>query len=386
MTGFRQRVALVALASLAVLSPPNPAAAADSPREQFDAIIEDLNEDSFERFNRAVSKRDMTARIYGANDIEPDVREVFAADFSTSMQSMFTSSFPPSKKEILGTVVAFEFKGNEGRAIVRYVSSGYRYSYHVYELGQTSKGRIQIRDWIDYYQAGRFSEQVAEGLVMAMPSQAATRNLLRGRPYNEGQLFQAGELFKAVRDNQPERFFQIFDNLDKALLKEPLLLRLYLRLAMAFPESPRAGNAVRLIVESYPNEALYSLQLSNYYIKTGQFAEAIAALTTLQGALGIRDGATESLKAAAALAMNNVADSEKFALQATKSEPSLELSWWSLLRARTRAGDYSGATEPLARLEDDFGHSMDPVTLRRDPYLRVLASKPEYVDWRAARN
>lgn len=372
------------LVAIAVLSP-QIAIGADSPREQFDEIIEDLNDDSFERFNRAIARRDMSARVFGANEIVPEVREAFSKEYSTTIQSMFVSSFPPSDKEILGTVVDFQFKGNEGRAVVRYVSTGYRYSYHVYELEQTSKGKIQIRDWIDYYQAGRFSERVAEGLVMAMPSQAATRNLLRGRNYNEGQLFQAGELFKAVRDKQPERYFQIFDGLDKALLKEPLLLRLYLQMAMAFPESPRAGNAVRLIVEAYPNEALYSLRLSNYYIQTGQFAEAIGALTKLQGALGMRDGATESLKAAAALAMNNVEDSEKFALQATESEPSLELSWWSLLRARAKAGDYNGATEPMARLEDDFGYSMDPATLRRDPFLRVLASKSEYVDWRAAR-
>ena len=385
MTGFRQVVALLALVAIAVLAPPNPAAAADAPRQQFDKIIEDLNDDKFDSFNRAISKRDMTARIYGVSEIEPGVREAFSKEFASSLQGMFTSSFPKSTKEILGTIIGFQFKGNEGHAIVRYVSSGYRYSYHYYELGLNSKGRIQIRDWVDYYNGSRFSEQAAEGLVMAMPGKAATRNLLRDKTYNEGQVFQAGELFKAVRDNQPERFFQIFDDLDKALLREPLLLRLNLQLAMVFPESPRAGNAVRLIVESYPNNPLYSLQLSNHYIQTGQFAEAIAALSTLQTALGLRDGATESLKSSAALAMDDVEKSEEYALQATAAEPNLEVAWWSLLRARTRAGDYTGATEALARLEDDFGHSLDPATLRRDRFLRVLASKPEYVDWRASR-
>lgn len=357
----------------------------DELRQQFDGIIQGLNDNSFDRFNRAISKKDMTARIYGASVIETDVKRVFSGEFSTSIQEMFASSFPASKKEILGTVVDFQFKGNAGRAIVRYVSSGYRYTYHIYELGLDSKGRLQILDWIDYFQGSRFSEQAAEGLVMAMPSKMATLNLLSNQRYNSGQVFQAGELFKAVRDNQPERFFQIFDDLDKALLKEPVLLRLNLQLAMVFPKSPRAGNAVRLIVESFPSEALYSLQLSNHYIQTGQFAEAIAALTTLQAALGVEDGATESLKSSAALAMNNIEDAEKFALQATVAEPLLEVAWWSLLRTRARAGDYSGATEALARLEDDFGHSLDPATLRRDRFLRVLANKPEYVDWRASR-
>lgn len=383
MTGIRQL--LVLLVAVAVLAPPNPAAAADAPRQQFDKIIDDLNKNNFDSFNRAISKKDMIARIYGNSLIEPDVKAAFSQEFATSIQGMFTTSFPKSKKEILGTVLDFDFAGNEGRAIVRYVSSGYRYSYHVYELAADSKGRLQIQDWIDYYQASRFSEQAAEGLVTLMPGKTATRSLLKKRAYNDAQVFQAGELFKAVRDGQPDRFFQIFDEMDEDLMKEPVLLRLNLQLAMAFPQSPRAGNAVRLIVESYPNEALYSLQRSNHYIQTGQFAEAIAVLDSLQSALGVRDGAIESLKSAAALAMDNAADAEKYALQATSAEPSLEVGWWSLLRARTRAGDYSGATEALARLEDDFDYSMDPATLRRDRFLRVLAGKPEYQDWRASR-
>lgn len=357
----------------------------DKLRQQFDSVIQGLNDNSFDQFDRAISKKDMTARIYGAAIVEPDVKKAFSADFATSIQSIFTASFPKSRKEILGTVIGFKFEGKEGRAVVRYASSGYTYTYHVYELSQDSRGRLQILDWIDYYQGGRFSEKAALGLVMAMPSKTATRNLLANKTYTEGQLFQVGELFKAVRDNQPERFFQIFDGLDGVLQKEPIIVRLNLPLTEAYPESPRAANAVRLIVETNPDTELYSLRLSSFYIQTGQFAEAIDALTTLQTALGIRDGAIESLKSSAALAMNSVEDSENYALQATQVEPSLEVSWWSLLRARTRAGDYSGATEALARLEDDFGHSLDPATLRRDRFLRVLASKPEYVDWRASR-
>jgi tetratricopeptide (TPR) repeat protein len=357
----------------------------DALRKQFNGIIEDLNDNSFELFNRAISKKDMTARIYGASVIEPEVKSAFSKEFSSSIQGLFTASFPKSKKEILGTIVEFRFKGNEGRAVVRYASSGYRYSYHVYELGLDSKGRIQIADWVDYYRSSRFSEKVAQDLAMAMPGKQATRNLLRRQSYNEGQIFQVGELFKAVRDNQPERFFQIFDGLDKVLLKEPLLLRINLQFAMAFPQSPRAGNAVSLLVESFPNEALYSLQMTEYYIQTGQFQEAIEALTTLEAGLGIRDGAIGSLKSSAALAMGRTEDAVAYALQATVAEPTLQVSWWSLLRARTRAEDYSGATEALARLEDDFGHSMDPATLRRDRFLRVLASNPVYQDWRASR-
>ena len=97
------------------------------------------------------------------------------------------------------------------------------------------------------------------------------------------------------------------------------------------------------------------------------------------------DGAIESLKTSAAIALGNLEDAEKFAVQATQAEPTLELAWWSALRARTAAGDYAGATEAIARLEDDFGERLTPQQLGKDPYLRVLPAQQEYVDWRATR-
>lgn len=377
-------------AALLLFAPPTTAVVLadtepDAIRAQFESIVEGLNKNSFDRFNRAISKQDMTARIFGKRLIEPDVKKAFSSGFTSAVQEMFTSSFPRSEDEILGTLIDFRFDKNEGRAVVRYAASGYRYSYHVYELGLGPRGRVQIIDWLDYYQGNRFSAEAGQTLVMALPSRPATRNLLQNKMLGDGQVFQVGELFKAVRDNKTERFFQIFDGLDEPLLKEPVILRLNLHRSLASPQSPRAANAVRLMTETFPDEALNSLRLTSYYIAVRRYQEAIDALDSLQDGIGIRDGASESLKSAAFLAMGSAADAEKSALQATVAEPSLEVGWWSLLRARTRAEDYSGATEALARLEDDFGHTLDANKLRRDRFLKVLADKPEFRDWRASR-
>ena len=357
----------------------------DRLRAEFQGIVRGLNEDSFEKFSRAIVQKDMLARIFADQLIDTEVKKSITKTFPTSFQQMFTSSFPKSKKEILGTLIDFQFQGNEGRAIVRYAASGYRYSYHVYEWEIGSKGRLVIRDWIDYYEGGRFSDNVGEALVMAMPSKPASRKMLTNKNLSDGDVFQVAELFKAVRDNKPDRFFQIYDGLKEALHKEKVIVRASLRLALIARDKARIRNAVRVLVETYPDDPLYSLRLVEYYISTRQYQEAIDALVVLQDAIGIKDGATESLKASAALAMGNTGDAEQYALQATIVEPSLELGWWSLLRARTRAGNYSGATEALARLEDDFGHSLDPEQLGRDRFLKVLADKQEYLDWRASR-
>ena len=357
----------------------------DRLRAEFQGIVQGLNDDSFDRFRRAVVQKDMLARIFANRLIETEVKKSITNSFSTSFEQMFASSLPKSKKEILGTLIDFKFQGSEGRAVVRYAASGYRYSYHVYELGLGSRGRLVIRDWIDYYDGGRFSDNVGEALVMAMPSKPASRNLLTNKGLSDGDIFQVAELFKAVRDNKPDRFFQIYDGLKEVLLKEKVIVRASLRLAMIAGDKARTRNAIRILAEAYPDDPLNSLKLVEYYIPNRQYEEAIDALVVLQGGIGIRDGATESLKASAALAMGNTADAEEFALKATAVEPSLELSWWSLLRARTGAGNYSGATEALARLEDDFGHTLDPAMLGRDRFLKVLADKQEYLDWRAAR-
>lgn len=385
MKWFRYLAATVVVAGLVAPATAMTDAEVDELRAQFESIVEGLNNDSFDRFNRAISKKEMTARIFGGRLIESDVKQAFSSDFTASLQGMFVSSFPQSKSEILGTLIDFQFSEDEGRAVVRYAASGYRYSYHVYELGLDSKGRLLIADWLDYFQGNHFSDEAGQVLVMAMPSKPATRNMLQNKTLGDGEIFQAGELFKAVRDKQAERFFQIFDGLDAALLEEPVVLRLNLHLSLTFPQSPRAASAVQMIVDTFPDDHLNSLRLIGYFIATRQYQEAIDAIERFQAGSGIRDGAMESVKSAAALAMGNTDAAEEYALQATLVEPSLELGWWSLLRARTRAEKYDSATEALERLEDDFGHTLDAEKLQRDRFLKVLADQQEYLNWRASR-
>jgi len=355
-------------------------------RAQFESIVQGLNDNSFDRFRRATATRELVERIFRNRLIEPDVKKAFTSDASASIEQMFTSSFPPTKKEILGTLVDFRFSGSEGRAVVRYAASGYRYAYHIYELRLDEKGRMVIVDWIDYYQANRFSAEAGDALVMARPSRPATRKMLENKNLGESELFQVSELFKAVRDNKAERFFQIYDDMDESLHAEITVMKLNLFLALAVRDAVRIENAAERLAAKRPDDPLFSLRLIEYYIPTRQYDKAIDALVRLQDEIGIKDGATESLKASAALAMGNIADAEEYALQATLNEPSLELSWWSLLRARTRAEDYGAATEALAHLEDDFGHNLDPQKLKKDPFLKVLADKQEYLDWRASRD
>jgi len=358
----------------------------DDPRAQFDSIMQGLDDNSFVRFNRAIDEAALTQRIIGTRLIDANVKKSFSRDFDASINGMFAASFPESKSDILATVVSFQMQGNEGRAVVRFAASGYRYSYHVYELALDPKGRLSIVDWIDYYQASRFSDQAGAALVMAMPSKPATRKLLENSNLPDRETFQVSELFKAYRDNNGPRFFRIYDELDPELRREKVIARLHLQIAMQARDRARIEGALNGVLAAFPNDAMQSLRLVEFYIPARRYKDAIDALVLLEQDLGISDGAIGSLKAMAALADSNIEDAETYAKQATESEPALEVAWWSLLRVRTRAEDYAGATEAMTRLEDDFGETLDAQTLGKDRFLKILADKPEYLAWRSSRD
>lgn len=358
----------------------------DLARANFQAVIDDLNKNSFEEFHDAIDKKALLGRVVGAYFIEPEIRDQLSGMFEEWVQEMFVATFPPSKTEIIGTVVAFENYGDSARALVRFESSGYRFAYHVYEMEVDSKGRIGILDWTDFYRGDLFSREAAGSFVRTMPTPGATRQMLENKNIDEGRLFQVGELFKAVRDDKHERFFGIYDAMDEELRTERVIVRLNLQMTQKWNDRARLGRAYESLAKNFPDEPLFSQPLIEYYISAGMFEQAIAELDILQKGLGVVDGATESLKVSAAMALGDMERAEEYALSATQAEPGLELSWWSLLRARTAAKNYAGATEAMTELEDRFGHLLIPQKLRRDRFLRGLIDQQEYKDWRAKRD
>lgn len=174
--------------------------------------------------------------------------------------------------------------------------------------------------------------------------------------------------------------------MDEELKKERVVVRLNLQMTAAWNDRARRGRAVESVAANFPDDPLFSQPLIEFFIATNQFERAITEVETLQKGLAIVDGATESLKATAAMALGEMQRAEEYALSATQAEPDLELAWWSLLRVRTAAGDYEGATEAMTQLEDRFEYLLIPQKLRRDRFLKVLIDQQEYKDWRAERD
>lgn len=355
-------------------------------RAKFEKILDGLNENSFDSFNAAISKSDMTQRILGTRLVDPQVKDLLRNDFKSSIEQWFAESFPDTGgKEIIGTLIDFNAQGNQASALVRYALPKYRYAYHLYDLRLDNRGRIIIADWLDYLMAQRFSDAAGEYLVSVMPSDSAARKLLENSSPNQRQVFQVRQLLKAYRDNQAERYFDIVENMDEPLQREHAVLSRSLRMAELAGDGGRYESVVSSLLEKFPDEPLYYLTYIDYFTATRDFERGLNTMTKFQEFLDADDGAAFARMSALALALGKNDDSVTHAVRATEVEPGLEVGWWSLLRSRTRTEDYAGATEVLSRLEDDFGRSLDPKTLARDRFLRVLTNKQEYLDWNASR-
>jgi hypothetical protein len=361
-------------------------------RAQFEAVIDGLNNNSFSEFHAAVDDDAFLGRIFGTRVIEDDAKRALAADFTNYLESAFTDAFPSSRDtdqagtEITGTIVSFNEQGGQAQAIVRFEAEGFRFVYQAYDLVRRSGGGLQIVDWFDYYQVTWFSELIGNQLVRALPSQAAVASLLELPNPTEGQLFQVGELMKSIRDRNPQRYFQIHGGLEEALRKEPFIVITNFRFCRVLGDPRRLESAIDEVVANFPGDARFSLGLAEFYVRRRLFEDAINELDAFADLLGMTDGVIESLKATAAMALGDFERAQAFALAATDAEAGLELGWWTMLRTRTAAGNYAGATEALTQLEDRFGHLLIPQKLQRDRFLKVLIDQEEYKKWREARD
>jgi tetratricopeptide (TPR) repeat protein len=361
-------------------------------REQFSAVIDGLNANSFKAFHEAIDVRVFSGRILGTRVISDDARQILGQNFKELLEGTYVESFPAPRTqadaqgEILGTIVSFEESGGRARAIVRFAAEGFRYSYHAYDLTRGGGGRVQIVDWLDYYQGSWFSEHMGNALVEVMPTQQAVAGVLALPNATGGQLFQVGELLKSSRDRNPKRYFDILDNMDDVLRESPFIVAHNFKWCRALRDQRRLQAAAAELARLFPGDARFSLSLAEFYVQYGRFEEAIEQFDVLETALGIEDGVIESLKATAAMALGDFEKAQAYAANATQVEPGLELAWWTLLRTRTAAEDYEGALEPLTALEDRFGKLLIPQNLRRDRFLKVLIDQPPYQEWRAARD
>jgi tetratricopeptide (TPR) repeat protein len=223
--------------------------------------------------------------------------------------------------------------------------------------------------------------------MIQMPTKLATRKTISIQNPTDLQLFQVTEIYKASRDRQPPRFFEIYDQFSDALKREPFIAKYAVYMAHMLKDSGRLLRTLEIFGQVYSDQPNFTLMMSDLYIAMGAYERSYALLKIFQQNFAVNEGALPAKLSALALATGKPDEAEKFAVEATVDEPSLELGWWSLLRVRSSAENYEGAIEALTQLEDVFGNRLDEAKLRRDKFRGFiqLVDSQEFKDWRANR-
>jgi hypothetical protein len=382
-----RKIPLFAL--LAFLAAPVSAAEDDARAlEQFQRVIEGMNQHSFEMIKETIDQTDLTNRVLGSQTLQADVADGFRGNFWSVVESGVMGGLPPSGSEVKAELISFEFQDGLGQACVRFSYPGYEYNFQVIDLRHDRRSRLKIVDWFDASRGQLFSAYLGEELLGVKPTKESTRKLLSISAPTDLQLFQATEILKAIRDRQAPRFFEIYDEFDEQLRREPLIAKHAVFSASLLKDTDRFVESLKIFVDVYADDPQYAFMLSDYYMIAQDYENAFNSLRRFEQNFAIEEGALPAKLSALALAIGKADEAERFAVMATNNEPTLELVWWSLLRARSGAEDYQGALEPLQRLEDDFGHRLDESKLRRDKFRAFagLATSQEFKDWRADRN
>lgn len=355
---------------------------------QFQEMLEGINNQSFAQIQRVIDKTDMTNRVYSARTVEIDAKQVFSANFWQFIESGFMSNLPIVESRSLAEVVDFEFQDGLGRAAVRFNLPKYAYAFQVFDLRHDNRGRLIIVDWFDSTTGQMFTAEIAEALTVLMPTKEATRQQISVESPSDLQLFQVTEIYKATRDMQPPRFFEIYDAFDEQLQREPFIARHAVKMAFLLEDIERFEHSLEVFNDVYAENSDFSLMMSDMYMVMKAYDKSYASLQRFHENYSISEGALPARLSALALALGNTEEAESYAVEATVDEPLLELGWWSLLRARAAAGNYQGSIEVLTHLEDNFGHRLDLAKLRRDKFrgFTTLAASQEFKDWRASRD
>ena len=355
---------------------------------QFQAFLGGLNQSSFEMIREYLDQTDLSNRVLSHQPIQADVEAMFRGDFWNFISKGVLNVLPPQGSDVKAELVQFSFENGQGRAIVRFSYPKHEFQFQAFDLRHDRRGRLKIVDWFDSNKGQMFSATMAEELLTAKPVKEATRRLLSLESPTDLQLFQATEILKAIRDRQAARFFEIYDEFDRPLTREPWVAKHAVFMAHALQDMDRFARSLEVFAEVFSENLDMALLLSDFYLSVEDYEQSFEALKKFELHFSVSEGALPAKLSALALAIGRPDDAETFAVKATSNEPTFELGWWSLLRARTGAEDYAGALEPLTQLEDRFGHHLDEAKLRRDRFraFSKLALSQEFRDWRAGRN
>jgi len=312
---------IVTAVVLTVLATPLFAAADDAKAfGQFQEFLEGVDQQSFEMIQDFLDQTDLTNRILSHQSIQPDVEEMLRGDFWNVIERGVLNVLPPKGSGVKGELIQFSFENGKGQACVRFSYPQHAYQFHRFNLRQDRRGRRKIIDWFDSNKGLTFSAFMGEELLSAKPTKETTRRLLLIKAPTDLQLFQATEILKAIRDRQAPRFFEIYDEFDEQLKREPWIAKNAVDMAQGLKDIDRFARAFEIFVDVFAEDPNMALLLSDFYLIVEDYEHAFTSLQRFEQHFAVNEGALPAKLSALALATGKPEEAEMFAVKATGAD------------------------------------------------------------------
>lgn len=267
------------------------------------------------------------------------------------------------------------------RVLVR-VDMGERgLNYMDFFVAMRSDGSWGIFDWLDYAQGQTYSESLRLVIALMMRDQPSFMSRLLGMPeVDEDLARRIGEMGAAGQRGDWTGWLAIYRTLPEEVRTNRVFLVTRMAAANVTGDHEEYMSTMADLREHHGDDPALSLALVDYYILTGDYPRAYSAVDRLDETTG-GDAALTNFRAGIALHKGDNAASIRYARQAISQDPDYEDTYWQLMLAGTRAGDYGAAMEGVRGLQRRFGYELteDQLLDSEEDFSGLVASQ----EWRA---
>ena len=360
-------------------------------REAMEDVVKNINRRRYHRLARMIDADDMLERIYGLRLIDPRIKRAFGQEFESNLPDLLEAAVQSKiitfrdDEAPRATLLKVESRNERGRGTVRVELPNFHATWHEYDLLMDADGNVEIVDWLDFYLSQPFTQSVGEDLIAIQPVKPAVSKLISYSGPRASDVFQVGEVLKAARDGDIDRFFEIYDNMNERLQRERVVLLYGVYAAKLSRKRAGIRRALTELDKVYADDPLFALMLLDLYGPTRQYQKLYDALQGFEARLGVDDAVVKARLGAASLALGQLPEARASVDRARELDDDIELVWWTSLQVHVAAGDFEAAVGELEVLSDRFGREIRTKDLSRAREYRALVASEPYKRWDAAR-
>jgi hypothetical protein len=237
-----------------------------------------------------------------------------------------------------------------------------------------------VVDWLDYAQGQTYTESLRIVLALMMRDEPSVMGRLVGLPEVDKKLAkQIAEMGAAGQRGEWTEWLAIYRKLPAKIRSNRVLLVTRMAAANVTEDRDEYMSTMADLREHHGDDPKLSLALVDYYVLTGDYPRAHEAIDRLDGYTG-GDAALTNMRSGIALHEGDNAASIRYARQGILQDADYEDTYWNLMLAGSRAGDYTAAMEGVRGLERRFGYEFsEDQLMKSEDFSGLVASK----EWRS---